>query len=330
MEVCLRGSTNTLEFQKAGYDVKRIMVHAQNLESGVKLSVSLVPSEEPLIPDMTVTGSGDDEAEVGKWLRFEVDSSSLPSGSEPECIWDFGDGTQRTGTIVYHRFCVPGQYETTLVVSTSEGSSGQTSEVIEVGWPAPGSEIVHFYDAFDAETSAWYTSTELPGPDHPTAVGQQEGEYRIGITRSETLFWSWAPLLAEDGTAEAEVILGARVTNWAGLNGAVGLVWGVDNDNLVALLVSTHGWFSVDERVDGQWQSVVPWTACEASFAHGSVISAVLRTETAAFYIDGHPIGEAPAGEFSQVGIASMSADEGGFAATFGEFCLFALPAACD
>jgi hypothetical protein len=46
--------------------------------------------------------------------------------------WDFGDGATATGPSVYHRFAAEGDYTVELTVTTTDGRTGSTSQVVQV------------------------------------------------------------------------------------------------------------------------------------------------------------------------------------------------------
>jgi hypothetical protein len=46
--------------------------------------------------------------------------------------WQFGDGTSGTGSFPAHRYAVDGDYQVSLTVTTADGRSGSTSQVLQV------------------------------------------------------------------------------------------------------------------------------------------------------------------------------------------------------
>jgi PKD repeat protein len=76
---------------------------------------------------------GDRRLTVGETHRFDASLSRDPDGRIVSTIWDFGDGTRASGTVVPHAFHRPGVYRVTLtVLDDTAFDSAKGVDVIEV------------------------------------------------------------------------------------------------------------------------------------------------------------------------------------------------------
>lgn len=69
---------------------------------------------------------------VNQTITFDASTSSDPDGKIVSYQWDFGDGTNGTGKIVYHSYSNSSGYIVTLVVTDDEGAIDSDIQVISV------------------------------------------------------------------------------------------------------------------------------------------------------------------------------------------------------
>ncbi len=91
-----------------------ITVTEPNLAPEAAFSVSVTSGDVPLTVD------------------FDASASSDTNGDVLSYLWDFGDGTTRTGISPTHTFVTPGTFVVTLTVSDGRGGSDLASDTIEV------------------------------------------------------------------------------------------------------------------------------------------------------------------------------------------------------
>lgn len=65
-------------------------------------------------------------------LTFDASASTAPGSTLTAWDWDFGDGTTATGTVVRHRYAIPGPYPVRLTVANTEGVVRSVEQTIEV------------------------------------------------------------------------------------------------------------------------------------------------------------------------------------------------------
>ena len=73
----------------------------------------------------------------GLGASFDGRASSDPDGTVASWAWDFGDGTQGTGSTAQHTYAAAGTYPVTLVVTDDQGATGTTSASVTVAQPPP-------------------------------------------------------------------------------------------------------------------------------------------------------------------------------------------------
>jgi PKD repeat protein len=67
---------------------------------------------------------------VDQPVSFEINTSHLPPETTiEEILWDFGDGTKTTGNAVKNTYSGPGSFLVTVTITTSLGTSSDTTEV---------------------------------------------------------------------------------------------------------------------------------------------------------------------------------------------------------
>src|SRR5262249_8189102 len=108
-----------------------------------------VVSPEPLRAD-----AGDDQfAVTGASVRLDG-SASRPTALIDGCEWDFGDGSQGTGSIAHHTYETQGIYTARLTVHLN-GSTAMATSVVRVGSDTAGQGLtVHVFDASSAQPLA--------------------------------------------------------------------------------------------------------------------------------------------------------------------------------
>jgi len=79
---------------------------------------------------------------IGETVTFDGSSSYDLDGYIVDYEWDFGDGDNGSGMIVYHMFMYNGYFTVTLTVTDDMGTTGSHSEVIYVMGPFKNSNIL--------------------------------------------------------------------------------------------------------------------------------------------------------------------------------------------
>jgi hypothetical protein len=101
------------------------------------------------------------------------------------------------------------------------------------------------HDDFNDPRSGWNLGSGNVG-----TAQYRNGHFEIRVARSDELFWSWAPCKSvPDGfvmEATGRSRLGADEAAW-------GVVWGVDDENLLAFLITPTGMMAVLSMRDGKW-----------------------------------------------------------------------------
>jgi len=93
------------------------------------LQVNVVVTPPPIA---RFFGPGPIDPSIFDTVQF-FDSSFDPAGLGIESLaWDFGDGTTATGCCPTHRYAADGDYTVQLTVTTSDGRTGSTSQVVQV------------------------------------------------------------------------------------------------------------------------------------------------------------------------------------------------------
>jgi len=70
-------------------------------------------------------------------VTFDASSSYDPAGEISEYLWDFGDGTFDSGSLVSHTYDTEGSYAVTLQVTDDSRLTSAASMVITVAAPEP-------------------------------------------------------------------------------------------------------------------------------------------------------------------------------------------------
>jgi hypothetical protein len=120
------------------------------------------------------------------------------------------------------------------------------------GSPQPGQIVLT--DTFGNPDSGWDTYT-----DDDTWAGYVDGEYRLGVYRSN--FVTWGNPSSGQKLSNFEIEVDARQ-----VEGPIDNDFGVlvryqsDDNNFYWFQISSDGYYSVDLLEDGEWVSLVPWT----------------------------------------------------------------------
>jgi PKD repeat protein len=78
---------------------------------------------------------------TGETIAFNASSSYDPDGSIVSYFWDFGDGTNATGTVVSHAYADDGVYTVTLTVTDDDGATASTNATKTVLNRSPHSNL---------------------------------------------------------------------------------------------------------------------------------------------------------------------------------------------
>jgi PKD repeat protein len=122
------GETLRHEFRTAGDYNAALTIRAKDgpdcLTTTETVAVAIHPPPEAEIqvsPEPVYTGGARDAA------RFEAKVAGDPT--RWTCRWDFGDGEQALGPVVYHRFRKPGDYEVALTLTDARHHTGRAFSV---------------------------------------------------------------------------------------------------------------------------------------------------------------------------------------------------------
>ena len=86
------------------------------------------PNQAPLaVVDATIV-----EGYAPLEVRFDGGRTTDPDGDALSYAWDFGDGTQASGSTATHTYAQPGRYEVTLQVIDRKGASDEAALAVEV------------------------------------------------------------------------------------------------------------------------------------------------------------------------------------------------------
>jgi PKD repeat protein len=80
---------------------------------------------------------------VNAWVQFDATAAADTDGTIASYVWNFGDGSTGTGSLVWHQFTSSGTYIVTLMVTDNDGATDSTSLAIQVG-PSNQSPVAGF------------------------------------------------------------------------------------------------------------------------------------------------------------------------------------------
>jgi hypothetical protein len=107
-------------------------------------------------------------------------------------------------------------------------------------------------DDFNSPSGGWDVGTYDVG-----TVAYRNGSFRIRMARHGELLWSWSPCKS----VPDDFVMKVQGHTRPGINTASwGVVWGVDDDNLLVFLITPSGMSTVLSMRNGKPQpSVIPW-----------------------------------------------------------------------
>jgi hypothetical protein len=77
---------------------------------------------------------------AGRAIAF-TESVSDPDGDPVTLAWDFGDGTQATGSAPRHSYAAPGSYTVVLTATDAHGATASAFRTVEVAPPSDGGSV---------------------------------------------------------------------------------------------------------------------------------------------------------------------------------------------
>jgi len=199
-----------------------------------------------------------------------------------------------------------------------------------------------YYDRFDDEASGWDVEHGDTG-----SVYYKNGYYVARITRTNYMWWSWAPY------SEIPESFIAEMNGFSSYNRGYcnyGIIWGLDNQNFLVFWITDAGWYRVASMVGGTWKSdPIKWTqssAVNTGTSSRNRLRVTVEGSTAEFSINGRTVGDialgiAPdsgpfasnAGTISlgvldswKIGLAGGAFDRTPVEIKFKEFALYSLP----
>lgn len=122
----------------------------------------------------------------------------------------------------------------------------------------PTPRIVIYQDDFTDPDSGWDVYDE-----EDTLAQYSDGEYRVGVYRTDYVAWGNPSLEREfaDFTVEADA---RQVEGPLGSNFGLLVRYQPDNENFYWFEISSDGYYSVDLLRDGQWVTLVDWDTSDA------------------------------------------------------------------
>ena len=99
----------------------------------------------------------------GSWMQFDGSASTDPDGMITTYAWNFGDGANGTGSVIWHQYASVGSFAVTLTVTDNLGTSTSLMRTIQVGttnqppiasFVLPPSPSVSAWARFDATGSS--------------------------------------------------------------------------------------------------------------------------------------------------------------------------------
>jgi len=122
--------------QEGQYAVTLRVVDSLGLTSTKVQTINVYALTQPKIsfaisPDNTI-GGWENQYVVNKPLTFDASAFNQASGYASVNLWNFGDGTTATGTIVSHMYESPGIYSVTLTVTNLNGVAQPITKLITI------------------------------------------------------------------------------------------------------------------------------------------------------------------------------------------------------
>jgi PKD repeat protein len=123
------GATVTHRFVDPGTYLVRLSVRDNRRATTVTTtSIEVVEFNEPPVAKMTITPP---QGQTPQLITFDASGSSDEDGKIEEWTWDFGDGTQESGSLVTHRYVTPGAYAVRLTVRDDlQGEDTTTATIV--------------------------------------------------------------------------------------------------------------------------------------------------------------------------------------------------------
>ncbi len=179
------------------YTVTLFVTDARGRESSQALDVTVL-AVDVLTEPTAFFGFRSGTIEVGETIVFTDQSTG-----EPETLlWDLGDGTQASGTVVEHQYDQAGIFEIELTASNAAGSDSTRATVTVVDRVAPPEAIIGTFPrvvqtgqsvTFTSESTNSPTSTTWDFDDGETGLGaevrhawEEPGTYRVRLLVSNS------------------------------------------------------------------------------------------------------------------------------------------------
>ncbi len=159
-------------------------------------------------------------------------------GGGPEGRWWWWFGAEEGGLD-------PGQYEAQFYVEDQLMQSGTFAVTAQQTTPL-------FYDDFSDPSSGWDE-----GSDEDIEYGYYDGEYYILVKKPSWVAWSTAGQTFTDFRLEVDTL---KVTGPDNNDFGV-IVRYLDGDNFYRFRISSDGYYAVVKLTNGEWESLVDWTA---------------------------------------------------------------------
>jgi len=136
--------------------------------------------------------------------EFNAEGSTDPNDPIVSYHWEFGDGTEATGSVVVHTYPEPGEYTITLILTDSKGGQTRLTHDVQVALTAPpiadfslvlkpdeevarAGDLLTFQDESsdaDSEIISWewhFGDGNEATDQHVTHSYQDYGEYVVGL-----------------------------------------------------------------------------------------------------------------------------------------------------
>ncbi|MGI9607752.1 MAG: PKD domain-containing protein [Acidimicrobiales bacterium] len=165
------------------YLVELFVADATGREDSQTVEITVVAVDE-IRPPAANFRFRSDTIEVGEVLEFE----DLSTGDPETLVWDFGDGTQTTGSLVEHSYSDAGVYTVELTASNGAGSDSTTATITVVAAVvAPEAIIGAFPRTVETGQSITLVSEST---NSPTAVSWDFGDRTTALGSEVRHAWA--------------------------------------------------------------------------------------------------------------------------------------------
>lgn len=132
------------------------------------------------------------EAFTGDNINCDATASTDPDGNISICSWNFGDGTESTGTKIIHKYKAPGTYTIKLTAIDDKGLSNTVSDTVTITTATGDNANINFEDGtINGFTTNDSTTTKLSVTSDKAFQGNKSLQ--------------WDAVGSKDGKVDAEI-----------------------------------------------------------------------------------------------------------------------------